>query len=98
MRLTDAVAWTPSDFAAMAALLLALGIGIDLALRRPDPAFRAAAALALATGFLLLWAHGAVGIVRSEAEPAIRFSPLVPAAAVAGALLARGRPARLAGA
>ena len=92
-RLTDAVDWSVSDFAAMAALVGAVGLGAELAARRPEPGFRAGAGLALATGFLLVWANAAVGLAGAEGDPLNRLFYLVPAVALLAAACARFRPA-----
>jgi hypothetical protein len=97
MRFTDDVAWSAWDFAFMAALLAAVGLALELAVRRSlDPLYRAAVGVALAAGFLLVWITGAVGLIGSEAQGANLAYAAVLAAALAGAAVARGRPAGLA--
>jgi hypothetical protein len=97
MLFTDQVAWTARDFAAMALLLAAAGLGWELATRRSaSPAFRAGAAVALAAALLLVWANAAVGVVGGEDAPVNRLFDLIPATALAGALFARFRAAGLA--
>ena len=93
MRFTHEVRWTPADFAVFGALLLAAGGGLELAFRHSvDRAWRAGAAVALATAFLLLWVHGAVGLTGPEVPVASLLVPGVPAAGLLGALQARFRP------
>jgi hypothetical protein len=53
---------------------------------------RAAAGLALATAFLLVWANGAVGLVGDERHPANAMVAGVLAVAIVGAVIARMRP------
>jgi hypothetical protein len=97
MQVTDEVAWTPADFAAAGALIGAVGIAFEFALRRSaSRACRAAAGLALATGFVLVWLTLAVGLLGSEDDPANLMQGGVLAVAIAGALIVRFRPAGLA--
>jgi hypothetical protein len=97
MQVTDAVIWTPADFAVAGALIGGVGLGFELAVRRsPGRAWRAAAGLALATAFVLVWLTLAVGILGSEDDPANLMFAGVLAVAVLGALAARFRPAGLA--
>ena len=51
--------------------------------------YRAGAAMALMTGFLVTWANGAVGIIGNEDNPANLLFFGVIAVAVAGSLIAR---------
>ena len=97
MQFTDEVAWTTFDFAFAAGMLGAVGLGLELAFRKsPSPAYRLAAAIALAAGLLTVWITGAVGIVGSEHEPAnLLFLGVIPVALV-GALVARFRSAGMA--
>jgi len=63
MQFTDEVAWDGADFAISGAMLVAACGAFELAVRTTDrPAYRAAAGLAIAAGFLLLWAQLAVGV------------------------------------
>lgn len=90
MRFTDAVAWGPGDFLLAGALVGGLGLGFELAVKRSgNRAYRAGAALALATGFALVWANAAVGIVGSEDEAVNGLFYGVAAVGLAGAALAR---------
>jgi len=93
MQFTDEVRWGVGDFLVFAGLLAAVGVGVELAVRRArDPAYLAGAVLALLTAFFLTWANLAVGIVGDEGHPANRLFFGVLAVGVTGALLARGRP------
>lgn len=93
MQFTDEVNWTPTDFIFMAALLGGALAGFDLAVRKSGSlAYRAGAAVALATTFFLIWINAAVGIVGNENHPANAVFAGVLAVAVIGAALARFRP------
>lgn len=97
MRFTTEVTWTAFDFAVLGALLAAVGLGLELAVRGSgNVAYRIAAGLALAAAFLLVLINGAVGIIGSEREDANLLYGLVLAAAFLGAVLARFRPAGMA--
>lgn len=92
MRFTDAVAWGPGDFLLAGALVGGVGLGFELAVKRSgNRAYRAGAALALATGFALVWANAAVGIVGSEDEAVNGLFYGVAAVGLAGAALAQFR-------
>jgi len=63
MQFTDEVDWTALDFVFMGALLSAVGLGVELAVRKTrNVACRMGACTALAAAFLLIWISGAVGI------------------------------------
>jgi hypothetical protein len=97
MRVTDGVRWDVADFALAGGLVLGIGIAWELAVRRTvDRTYRAAAAVALAAAFLLVWANAAVGIIGSEDNPANRMYSGVLTVGVLGAVLARFRPMGLA--
>ncbi|TNC70388.1 hypothetical protein FHG71_13010 [Rubellimicrobium roseum] len=93
MQVTGEVDWTLSDFVAAGVLLGGAGLLLELALRRTSgPAERAATGLALATGLLLAWVNGAVGLIGSEGNPANLLYGGVLAVGLLGALAARLRP------
>ena len=97
MQVTDAVAWDLADFAFAGALIVGVGMAYELAARRTgDRAYRAAVAVALAAGVLLVWVNAAVGIIGSEDNPANRLHAGVLAVAILGAIIARFRPAGMA--
>ncbi len=97
MQFSTEVVWTGSDFLLFGALLASAGAVLELAARRSaPPAWRIGMAIAAATGFVLVWANGAVGIVGAEGDPANRLFMAVPLVAAAGAALARLRPAGMA--
>ncbi|TFI59127.1 hypothetical protein E2493_06270 [Sphingomonas parva] len=92
MQMTDEVRWGLEDFAVAAALILAVGVPLELAVRMTaNGAYRVAAAVALGTGFLLVWSNLAVGFIGSEDNPANLLIFGVVGVAIAGAVLARFR-------
>lgn len=94
MQYTAEVRWSPGDFAVFGGMLAAVLVGYELAAAAGQGAwFRMGAAAALATGFATLWVNLAVGI--AGAHPASAAFLLPPVLAVAGALWAGGRAARL---
>ena len=97
MQLSGDVAWGLFDFAFAGSLLIGTGLLARTALRRSrGPAYRAAAASALATAFLLVWVNAAVGVVGSEDEAINLAYAGVLAVGVLGTLAARMRPAGMA--
>lgn len=67
MQFDTGVNWTPFDFAFASGMMLAVLLPWELAMRRStDLARLAGTAIALGTGFIIVWASGAVGIVGSE--------------------------------
>ncbi|SHJ19122.1 hypothetical protein SAMN05444417_3116 [Wenxinia saemankumensis] len=56
------VRWTAYDFAYMAMLVAALGLGLELALRLGSWARRLGAAALVAVAALVVWIDGAVGL------------------------------------
>lgn len=67
MRFTAEVNWTASDFVIMGALLFGACAAYEVAAwRSRDRAYRAAAGIAIVTGFLVVWSNLAVGIIASE--------------------------------
>lgn len=97
MQVTDEVNWSVGDFAVAGLLLAGVGATFELAVRRTgDRRYRSAVALTLAAAFLLVWVNGAVGIIGSDDNPANLLHGAVLVVAIAGAVLARGRPAGMA--
>ena len=93
MQVTDQVAWTPADFAFAGVLVVGTGLAYELAARRAEAtAYRLAAGVALAAGFLLLWVNGAVGIIGAAGDGANLMYAGVLAVGVVGAVVARFRP------
>lgn len=97
MRFTDEVAWTASDFVFAVLLIGSVGIACELVVRMTGNApYRAAVAVALLTGFLIVWSNLTVGIIGDEDDPAnLAFFGIV-AVAIAGAFVARLRPGGMA--
>lgn len=63
MQFTSEVAWDPADFAIFGVMLAVACGAFELAVRLTrQPAYRVLAGLALAGGFVLLWAQLAVGV------------------------------------
>lgn len=90
MQFTREVAWTPLDFVAFGAMLAGACGAFELAARvTMNRTYRAAAALALVTAFLLTWVNVAVGVIGSEQDPANLAFGGVLAVGLVGALLAR---------
>lgn len=97
MQFTNEVNWGAGDFAFAGALIAGVGVSYELAVRATgSKAYRAAVGVALAAAFLLVWANVAVGIIGSEDNPANQIYYGVLAVGIAGALVARFRPAGMA--
>ena len=93
MQFTDEMKWDGSDFTLLAAMLIAAGGTLELALRMTgNAAYRAAVVLAIAAAFMLVWVNLAVGIIGSEDNPANLMYGGVFSVAVIGALVARFQP------
>ena len=93
MRLgADGVDWSATDFIVFATML-AVACGLyELAMRMSgDARYRAAAGVAVATGFITVWANLAVGMIGSEGNPFNLAFAGVLAVAVVGAAFARLR-------
>ena len=93
MRFTSEVVWTPLDFMVMGAMIGAVGLGLELAIRASrNNLYRAGAALALLAGFLTTWSNLAVGIIGDGSNPANLLFFGVVALAIIGSVAARSRP------
>lgn len=93
MQYTDEVYWTLGDFIIMGTLILGTGLTFKLITRKyGNLAYRVAIALSLATGFLLIWVNGAVGIIGNEANPANLMYFGVLAVGIIGAIISRLQP------
>ena len=91
MQFTPQVQWGPLDFATMGALLAFACGAVEMGARMSgNRAYRAGVGLAVLTGFLLIWANLAVGVVGHDGNPANLMFAGVLAIAVGGALIARG--------
>lgn len=70
MQFTHEVIWTLSDFLFAGTLIFGSGLTYKLVTRESEKlVYHAAVGAALATGFILVWANGAVGIIGTEANP-----------------------------
>ena len=97
MQFTDEVNWTTFDFVFCAGMLLvACGAYEVVSRMSPNRAYRAGVGVAVVTGFLVVWANAAVGMIGSEdnAYNLLFLAALV--AGAAGALLSWFRPAGMA--
>ncbi len=93
MQFSREVKWSPADFAIFGAMLVCACGAYELATRMNENlVYRAAAGLAIATGFVLVWMNLAVGVIGAEDNPANLMYAAVLAIAAAGALIARFRP------
>ncbi len=93
MQLTSEVNWDESDFIVMGAMLVAACGTFEMAARASGSiAYRVAAGIAVVATFLLIWINLAVGIIGSEDNPANLIYVGVIAIAVAGTIVARGKP------
>jgi hypothetical protein len=82
--------WTLSDYVFAATMFGLVGGGLELAVRASgNRAYRAAAAVALGTSFLLVWINLAVGIIGNDDNPANLMFFAVIAVAFIGAIVAR---------
>ena len=86
MQVTDEVRWGPLDFAVAGVLIGGAGLLFELAVRASaSRAYRAAAALAVLTAFLLIWSNLAVGVIGDEDDPAnLMFAGVLAVAGVGG--------------
>lgn len=99
MQFTQEVVWTLSDFVFAGALLFGVGLTFVLIARLGDnTTYRVAAGVAVAAGFMLVWANMAVGLVGSEDNPANLLYAGVLAVALIGAFVACSHPLGMANA
>lgn len=88
--------WGPGDFVVAALLIGGVGLGVEWVVRRSaDPAFRAAAALALVATFFLLWGNAAVQLVADQDYPTNLLVFLIPLLGLAWGWRVHWRPAGL---
>lgn len=93
MQFTEEVVWTLSDFIFAGILIFGTGLAYKLITRNTgELVYRIAVGLACATGFLLMWANGAVGIIGSEANPINLWFYPVLAVGLIGAFICRFQP------
>lgn len=94
MQITGEVAWDTADFVAMGLMLCIACGAYELGVRMShSTAYRAGFAVAIATGFLIVWVNLAVGIIGDEGNPANLAFAGVLVLAGAVALIGRLRPA-----
>jgi len=92
MQFTSEVKWDETDFIVAGALLLGTGLAFELAIRKGgNTSYRAGAALAILTAFVLVWMNLAVGLIGSEDNPANLLYIGVLATLLIGAAIARFR-------
>jgi hypothetical protein len=85
--------WSPADFIFAWLLMASVGLCYLVVTRKAvGRAYRVGTGVALATGFLLIWINGAVGLIGSEHNPANALYLCVLAMAAVGAGLARLEP------
>jgi hypothetical protein len=90
---TDEVNWGPGDFIIAGILLTGTALLFEVAARLTgNRAYRAAVALAVVTGLVLIWLNLAVGLIGSEDNPANIMYFGVLLIGFAGAIVARLRP------
>lgn len=88
----EGVNWDAADFTVFGAMLTGTGLAYEfLAGRTGNMAYRAGAALAMATAFMLVWMNIAVGIIGSEANPANLMFAGVLAVLCGGTVIAHFR-------
>jgi hypothetical protein len=93
MMFTGEVNWSWSDFTVMFILLFGTGLTYVLISKISDKiVYRAALAVALLAGLLLIWINLAVGIIGSEDNPANLLYAGVLSVGVFGAWISRLRP------
>lgn len=93
MQFTDEVNWTVSDFVFAGILVIGTGIALELTVWKiGNAAYRAAAGIALAAAFILVWLSASVGIIGADGDPANLIYFGVLAVGISGAIIARFQP------
>ncbi len=88
MRFSSEVNWSVSDFVIMGALVFTTTLAFNLAAAsRGNMAYRAAACLAIAATFLLIWVNLAVGIIGSGPNYANLMYGGMALVGIAGAIM-----------
>jgi len=96
MQFNEQMDWDAGDFIFVGVVLGGVGLGLELAVRRGNAAYRMAAAAALAAAFLIVLANGAVGMIGDGNNPYNLLFGGVIVLALAGAIVARFEPAGMA--
>lgn len=97
MRFTTEVDWSASDFIIMGGLLFGFGSAFVLISRiSRKPAYRWATAVAVGTGFFLIWSNLAVGLIGSENNLINAWYFLIPVYGLVGGIVARFQAAKMA--
>lgn len=92
MQFSDEVVWDITDFVVFGALLVGVGLALEVAARKTgNIAYRSAVGVALAAAFILVWVNGAVGIVGPEDNDANLVFYGVLVVGLIGAVVARFR-------
>ena len=90
MQFTTEVGWSVMDFVLFGVMLIAACGAFEIAMRSStNLAYRAGAALAIASGFFMVWSNLAVGIIGDEGNPANLMYFGVLGIGVVGAIHAR---------
>ena len=93
----EGVNWTASDFVFAGVIFAVVGALLEFAIwKNKSGWYRAAVAVALLANLLVIWANLAVGIVGSEHNPANQLFFVALLIGIAGAAIARFRPAGMA--
>lgn len=89
--------WTASDFILAGVLIGGVGLLLELAVRASsNRPYRFGSAMAIATGFLLIWSNLAVGYIGDGDAPINSLFLAIPIVALLAAIVARGRARALA--
>jgi hypothetical protein len=89
--------WTAGDFVLAAVLIGSVGLLAELAVRASSNwPYRLGAAMAIGTGFLLIWSNLAVGYIGDGDAPINGMFLVLPILALLAAIVARGRAQALA--
>lgn len=91
----DGWAWSASDFVIFWVLIAGVLLTYKLVTRAAGSIYRAAAGIALAAAFMLIWVNGAVGLIGSEDNPANAMYAGVLVIGAVGAAIARLEPVRM---
>lgn len=97
MQFTLEVNWTAFDFVVMGAMLGAVCLAFELAIRTArNTYYMLGAGLAAGTAFLITWSNLAVGIVGNENNPVNLIFFGIVAIALVGAMVSRLQPSGMA--